>query len=186
MKYDLDYEIKKYYKTLSTREFYDRFSDLELIQGYCKECPRYNTNYSCSPLDIDIEEFIVSYDYVDIEVTQLFFKKEDYERFYTKEEFDYVFKNTFLKERDIVVEKIKEREKSLEHANALTGPCNYCCKRCREEYDECQHPEIRRFSLASLGIYSGKLLKDLFDIDLIPLEKALPKYLTNLTAILYS
>ncbi len=186
MKYDVDYKIKKHYKTLPTSEFYDRFSDYELIQGFCKECPRYNTNYSCSPLDIDIKEFILSYDYVDIEITQLFYKKEDYERFYTKEEFDYIFKNTFLKERDIMTEKFKEKEKTHKKAHSLTGPCNDCCKKCRLEYSECQHPEIRRFSLASLGIYTTKMLKDLFDIDLIPLDKALPEYLTNVSAILYS
>jgi len=181
----VDYELKRHTKTMTTRKFYERFSNFDLIQGYCRECPRYGTNYSCSPLDLDIEEFFNSYDYIDIIVSQLFFKPEDYERKYTKEVFDQVINDTLVKERKKVVKEVLEREKTYAKAQALTGPCNHCVKNCREVYDECIHPEIRRYSLASLGIHTSKVLKDLFDIDLIKIEKELPKYLNNVTTILY-
>lgn len=183
---EIEYEVKRYTKTLTTSDFYNRFSNFNTVQGYCKECPRYDTNYSCSPLDIDIEEYITSYDFIDITVTQLFFKTEDYEKQYTKEELNEVLNDTYYKERQKTVDNIIELENNLKHAESITGPCNYCTSNCKEKYDKCIHPEIRRFSLASLGMDSKKILKDLFDIELLLIEGELPKYLNNVSSILYS
>ena len=83
---NIEYEVKRQRKTLTTKEFYDRFSNFEVVQGYCRGCSRYNTNYSCSPLDIDIQNYIESYDYIDIVITQLFFNKEDYQAIYSPDE----------------------------------------------------------------------------------------------------
>ena len=183
---DIDYEVKRMTKTLETSEFYDRFSNFDLVQGYCKQCPRYDTNYSCSPLDINIREYILDYDFIDITVTQLFFKIEDYEKDYTKEELNEVLNSSYYQERKKTVDEIVEREKTFNHAESITGPCNHCVADCKNKYDEFIHPEIRRFSLASLGMDSKKILKDLFDIELLLIEGQLPKYLNNLSSLLYS
>ena len=82
---DIDYKVIQHKKTLTTKEFFDRFYNFDLVQGYCKECPRYDTNYSCSPVNIDIKDFVLGYDYVDVYVTQLFFNAEDYEKNYSAE-----------------------------------------------------------------------------------------------------
>ncbi len=184
--YDIDYKVKRQKKTLPTNELFDRFANFDRVHGFCRECPRYNTNFSCSPVDIDIKEYVLDYDYADIIVTQLFFKKEDYERPYTEDEFKQILRNTFYKERNITIDKIKEREENIEHANRVTGSCNICCENCREVYDECQHPDLIRYSVSSLGFDSTKILKDLFDIDLILIDKGLPKYLNNVSFLLYS
>lgn len=183
---DIDYEVKRMTKTLDTSEFYEKFSNFDLVQGYCKQCPRYDTNYSCSPLDINIKEYILDYDFIDITVTQLFFKIEDYEKDYTKEELNEVLNNSYYQERKKTVDEIIEKEKTLSHAESITGPCNHCVADCKNKYDECIHPEIRRFSLASLGMDSKKILKDLFDIELLRIEGQLPKYLNNISSLLYS
>lgn len=183
---NIKYDVKRQKKTLPTSEFYNRFSNFDLVQGYCKECSRYDTNYSCSPVDINIREFIESYDYIDIIITQLFFDKKDYNAQYSKDELNEIINNTFFVEKQKTVDKILEEEKSYNHAQSLTGPCNYCRPDCKKEYDECIHPEIRRFSLASLGIDSSKILKDLFEIDLILIEGKLPKYLNNVSSLLYT
>lgn len=183
---NIEYEVKRQRKTLTTKEFYERFSNFDVVQGYCKECPRYDTNYSCSPLDINIKEYIEDYDYIDIIVTQLFFNKKDYEAEYTKDELNDVLNNTFFIEKQKTVDTILSEEKKYKKAQSITGPCNYCTPKCKEKYDKCIHPEIRRFSLASLGIDSSKILKDLFNIDLILIEGKLPKYLNNVSSILYS
>ena len=183
---DIDYEVKRMTKTLSTSEFYERFSNFDLVQGYCKQCPRYDTNYSCSPVDIDIKGYILGYDYIDITVTQLFFRIEDYEKDYTKEELNEVLNNSYYMERKKTVDEILKKEKEYRHAESITGPCNHCAADCKKRYDECIHPEIRRFSLASLGMDSKKILKDLFDIELLLIEGQLPKYLNNISSLLYS
>lgn len=183
---EIDYELKKHKKTLTTNEFYDTFFDFELVQGFCMECPRYDTNYSCSPLEINIKEFVSSYDYIDIYVTQLFFNEEDYEREYTKESFNDFLNDSYYKERDKIQEKVKNMEQDYPKAFSLTGPCNHCASNCKELYDECIHPEIRRYSLASLGFDSRKILKDLFNIELLLIEGKLPRYMNNITSILYS
>ena len=41
---NIEYEVKRQRKTLTTKEFYDRFSNFEVVQGYCRGCSRYNTN----------------------------------------------------------------------------------------------------------------------------------------------
>ncbi|MCD7781693.1 MAG: DUF2284 domain-containing protein [Methanosphaera sp.] len=183
---EIDYDVERVRKTLSTQEFYDRFSNYDEVQGHCKDCPRYDTNYSCSPIEDDPREYILNYDYVDIIKTQIFFKKEDYTRDYSKEEFDSIIDNTFHREREITVAQIKEEEASMTHAMSIIGPCNVCASDCKKQYDKCLHPEIRRYSLASLGIDSQKILKEVFGIELILLSKHLPKYMNNLTTLLYS
>lgn len=181
-----DYEVKRFKKTLRTDEFYDRFFNFDLVQGYCKECPRYDTNYSCSPVDINIKEFIHEYEFIDIYVTQLLFNVEDYEREYTKESFNDFLNESYYKERDMIQQKVKDMESDYSKAISLTGPCNHCASNCKKLYDECIHPEIRRFSLASLGLDSRKILKDLFDIELLLIEGKLPRYMNNVTSILYT
>lgn len=183
---DIKYNVERFYKTLTTDEFYERFSNFEVVQGYCKECPRYDTNYSCSPLDIDIKEFITSYDYIDIIVTQVQYDEIVYNADYSKDELNDVINKTFFKERKKVVDKLLDSEKKYTKAESLTGPCNHCTPKCKEVYSECKHPEIRRYSLASLGIDSKKILKDLFDIDLILINGKLPKYMNNISSILYT
>lgn len=185
-KMDIDYKVTRHKKTLPTKEFYDRFSNFDLVQGYCKNCPRYDTNYSCSPLDIDIKKYILNYDYIDIIVTQLFFKPEDYEKDYSSDELKDFLANSFFIEKQKVVDYLLEQEKNYTKAESITGPCNYCREDCKKEYSECIHPEIRRYSLASLGIDSKKILKDLFDIDLLLINGVLPKYLNNISSILYT
>lgn len=182
----IDYEVKYYKKTITTTQLFDDFFNFDLVQGYCKECPRYNTNYSCSPLDIDVKEFIHSFDYIDIIVTQLRFKPEDYEKEYSSDELKELLFDTFYKEKEKTCERVLASEKNYPKAESITGPCNDCVENCREVYDECQHPEIRRYSLASLGLDSKKILKDLFDIELLLINGKLPKYLNNISSILYS
>ena len=183
---NIEYEVKRQRKTLTTKEFYDRFSNFEVVQGYCRGCSRYNTNYSCSPLDIDIQNYIESYDYIDIVITQLFFNKEDYQAIYSPDELNDILNNTFFIEKKKTVDILLDEEKKYVKSECITGPCNYCRSYCKKEYDECIHPEIRRYSLASLGIDSAKILKDLFNIDLILIEGKLPKYLNNVSSILHS
>ena len=78
-----------------------------------------------------------------------------------------------------------ESEKDYSKAESLTGPCNHCAENCKELFSKCKHPEIRRYSLASIGMDSRKILKDLFDIELLLINGVLPKYLNNVTSILY-
>lgn len=182
---DIDYEVKKYKKTLSTSEFYERFFNFDYVQNFCKECPRYDTNYSCSPVDMDIKKFVLEYDYIDIHVTQLLFNPEDYEKDYSEDELKDFLYNTFFKEKNKVATEIFESEKNYTKAQSLTGPCNHCAENCKELYSSCKHPEIRRYSLASIGMDSKKILKDLFNIDLLLINGVLPKYLNNISSILY-
>ena len=182
----IDYELKRHKKTLTTEEFYEKFANFDLVQGYCKDCTRYDTNFSCSPLDINVKEYILSYEYIDIIVTQLFFNPEDYEKDYSSDELKDVLADTFFVEKQKIVDLLLKREKEYSHAESITGPCNYCQEDCKKEYNECIHPEIRRYSLASLGIDSKKILKELFDIDLLLINGVLPKYLNNISSILYT
>ncbi len=182
---DIEYEVKRYKKTLTTTEFYERFFNFDYVQNFCKECPRYDTNYSCSPVDINIKDFVLGYDFIDIHVTQLFFNSEDYEKDYSEEELRDVLYDSFFKEKKKIATKIFESEKEYSKAQSLTGPCNHCAENCKELYSSCKHPEIRRYSLASIGMDSKKILKELFDIDLLLINGVLPKYLNNITSILY-
>lgn len=182
----IDYEVKHFQKTITTKQLYENFFNFDLVQGYCKECPRYNTNFSCSPLDIDVKEYILGYDFIDIFVTQLLFNPEDYEKEYDADELKELLFDTFYKEKQKVAKRVLDSEKNYVKSSSLTGPCNECAENCREIYSQCQHPEIRRYSLASIGVDSRKILKDLFDIELLLINGKLPKYLNNISSILYS
>ena len=96
-----------------------------------------------------------------------------------------LLKETFLIEKLKVSKEVLDKEKEYPKAHALTGPCTICDVKCRQEYDKCIHPDKMRYSLASLGMDSSKILKELFDIELLLIEGKLPRYLNNVSSILY-
>lgn len=190
------YKLSTLRKTLSTDEFYKKYNNYEKTQIFCRECFNYNQNYSCSPVDINIKDYITSFDNVDIIITHLDFDPSVYNRQYTQDELNQVINETFMQEKKNIKSILADEEKNYIKAESITGPCTYCKKSCpdefdekvdcRNKYDKCIHPEIRRYSMSSLGFDSELILKDLFDIDLILIEPGkLPKYMNNVSAILY-
>ena len=91
--------------------------------------------------------------------------------------------NTFFKEKQKIVNKVLESEKDYSKAESLTGPCNHCAENCKELFSKCKHPEIRRYSLASIGMDSRKILKDLFDIKEHEYTKDELKELINISIL---
>ncbi len=182
----IEYELKEQIKTLTTEDFYNRFNNFEFTQSFCRKCFNYNQNFSCSPLEINIKDYILDFEYVDVIVTQLFFKKDDYTKEYSKEELDDIIKQTFIEEKKKVKNKLLTMENEYSKAESITGPCDYCKIKCKNKYDKCIYPDKKRYSLSSLGIDSEKILKDLFSIKLILIEGKLPKYMNNVSAILYN
>ncbi|MCI5867278.1 MAG: DUF2284 domain-containing protein [Methanosphaera sp.] len=184
---DIDFKLTMYEKTMKTDQFYEQFNNYDEVQSHCRNCFNYEKNFTCSPVDIDIKKYITSYEYVDIIVSKLDFKPEVYEKTYSRDELNSIINNTFMKQKDKIKEQLRSDEANHTRAVSITGPCDYCGIHCREKYDICPHPEKLRYSLASLGIESSKILKDLFDIDLILIEKGkLPRYMNNVSAILYT
>lgn len=190
------YTLTTLRKTLSTDEFYNKYNNYEKTQGFCRECFNYNQNYSCSPLDINIQEYITSFDNVDIIITKLDFTEDVYNKKYSQDELNSIINDTFMKEKNNIKQKLLDEEKNYIRSESITGPCTYCKEdfkeefktqvNCKDKFDKCLHPEHRRYSLSALGFDSEVILEDLFDINLILIKPGiLPRYMNNISAILY-
>lgn len=173
-------------KTLTTSEFYDKYNDLEKTQSKCRECFNYNNNFSCSPLDINIKKYILSFDYVDLVDVKLDYEPEDYEKTYTSEDLNMIINRSFMLEKIKTAKDLRAEESEYVRSESITGPCNECKINCKKEYDTCQYPQKMRYSLSSLGFDAELILKDVFDVELILIKPGkLPRYMNNVAAILY-
>ena len=58
----MDYSVEYRKNKMPMELFQQRYQDKEKYMAYCRECPRYDTVWSCPPLDIDAEAYQKSSD----------------------------------------------------------------------------------------------------------------------------
>ena len=54
----MDYSVEYRKNKMPMGSFRQRYQDKEKYMAYCRECPRYDTVWSCPPLDIDAEKIL--------------------------------------------------------------------------------------------------------------------------------
>ena len=51
------YDIQKYQRDISVKEYLREYVNVAEFIEYCKECPNYNAVWSCPPYDFEPEDF---------------------------------------------------------------------------------------------------------------------------------
>ena len=171
-----EYTVKRLVKTITTHELLKKYVNYEQTEEYCKACPKYETNYSCPPFQFNTNEYLKNYDYIELTVTQITFSGKLRQKSYTPTDMEELLDKTFFYEEKKTQKELFNREKEYISAESLIGPCNNCGLNCKNNFNTCQHPNLRRYSTESMGMKIDKILTDLFNIKMEFLEERIPEY----------
>ncbi|WP_143555478.1 DUF2284 domain-containing protein [Selenomonas ruminantium] len=63
---DMDYSVEYRKNSIGMELFRQKYHDREKYLAYCRECPKYNTVWSCPPLQIDADAYLSKYAWVNV------------------------------------------------------------------------------------------------------------------------
>lgn len=135
-----------------TKELLAFYKPVEIF-GNCKNCFRFDKNWSCPPRSFDIERFITIFRFSYIIAVD--FSLEGYEDRETSIAAYYGFRR-----------RLNKQLLSNENNNYTTLFAGHCdlCDACSKEYNvECVHPESIRYSYESLGFKVSDIMEYYFD-----------------------
>lgn len=187
-------EIEKLYnptritKTITTREYKQKYVDKEATMKACMECPNYSKNWACPEFKTNTYKYWDDYENIKLVLTKINFTKEALNNTYNMEELTSIVDNTLFAERMKLIDILEKEEKQYNGRYLSAGYCSYCKECSRKTGQKCRHPEKCRCSIESIGGLVGKTLEEVFNEQLkwIDTEKGkLPENLSLLMGLLY-
>lgn len=139
-------------KKITTSELMQFYKPDEIF-GNCKNCPRYNKNWSCPPRAFNIEEFVTIFSYT--YVISIRFTLSEYSK---KEEAIAAYYQYRKKTNYNLLERENENYTTL-----FAGHCERCAECTKVHEQECPHPEEIRYSYESLGFKVSDIVNFCFD-----------------------
>jgi predicted metal-binding protein len=125
------------------------------VLGYCKSCPNYNRNYSCPDHAFSTEHYLNRFEYALIVKHSLMLPQ------------GLLQADFFLSSRRRIDPLLMKLENHFQAEALLPGCCHNCHTDCSKlTFEDCCHPELRRYSLESLGIDINKMLQAFFAVPL--------------------
>ena len=140
--------------------FRQKYQNREKFMAYCRECPRYDSLWSCPPLSFDVDEFLKPYTWVNILCAKINLDKETIRRASTVEK----IKDNGWEIVSAVKLGTDERLRNLEtqipgSLSLSSGGCNLC-ERCTRKSDmPCRQPDKMRYSLDAFGFDLTAIIK---------------------------
>lgn len=157
----------------------------ETFCDYCKSCPNYDKVWSCPPGVPGAKDFLGNYPEVITIAVKVIYNKEDRVGSITAEMLEKLRQNTYGKVKKILYETLLYIEKENPGTLLLgAGRCEQCENCSRILGLPCRKPEKMRYSLTAFGFDFKKLVKELFDQELLWSQADLPEYNLAVTAML--
>lgn len=182
------YKAELFTRTISTREYREKYVDREATMKACMECPNYSKNWACPEFKEDVYRYWTKYDNIKLFLTKINFTQKALNNTYNLDELTYIVDNSLFAERMKLIETLEEYEKECNGRYLSAGYCSFCEKCARMEGEECRYPQKCRNSIESLGGLVADTLSGVFDEQLkwIDIEEGkLPINLSLLMALLY-
>ncbi|MCI7472596.1 MAG: DUF2284 domain-containing protein [Clostridiales bacterium] len=151
--------------------------DVPKFLAYCKDCPNYNTRWSCPPFDFDPLEIWSRYDTLRLIACVLSFAPGQ----------DAQSAVQALKEvKKDLVEELLALEQSVPGSFALSaGTCEYCERCGKADGMPCRAPERLRYSIEALGGDVGKTMEKYLQKPIRWIRNGtVPEYLTLVGGLL--
>lgn len=174
------YKIETKINKIIMNDLMRNYMDKKTIEGYCKECSKYGSVWSCPPYDFSTENYLNQFKNVHVIGTKVIFDEEALEKTYTKEEINNISYDTVISVRKKVFDKLIKLEEIYPEGKIInSGNCTICNICTRTSNIKCIHEQDLRYSLESLGFDVGKVTKEILNIELKwPTHTRLPEYLT--------
>ena len=139
--------------------------------------------------DFDVIEYWKEYSTLELVAIKIIFDETVAGEQLTKEEQEYITKNSIWEVKEQLAAELYEREKALSGSISLSaGSCTLCKEGCtRLEDKPCRFPDKMRYSIESLGGNVGTTLSDLMEIELEWIQEGrMPSYFVLVSGLLRS
>ncbi len=195
--------IKKYinyrFKELTIEELI-KFHNPKLIKGYCKQCKKYGTVWSCPEFNFNELELLKSYNYVYLIHSKIYIRdlcKSTIDEYYNnllniipevkdyKDDMGKNFNTLYFSGRLYLDNMLLRIEESYKHSLAIvSGRCLYCDPCEKTKGKKCINPEKLRYSLEALSIDVSSLLKYSLNEEIQWSNDEASNYITCVSALL--
>ena len=181
----MDYSVEYRKNNMPLPDFRQKYQDREKYMAYCRECPRYNTVWSCPPLTFDVDAYLEHFTWVNVLCAKIILNSSVIAEAYTSEKIKIVGWEILLAVKLGMEEKLRRLEKHIPGSVPLSsGGCNLCKVCNRKDGQPCRQPDKMRYSLDAFGFDLTAITKDMFDIDILWCKERLPDYFTLIHGIL--
>ena len=166
-------------------EFIKKYQNQEKFMAFCKECHNYNTLWSCPPLQIDVNQFLQAFHYINIIGVKVVYDAETIKLANTAEKVKEITTHSLREVKNKISVTLLDFEREIPDSISLASGGCYLCERCKRcDNLPCQHPEKMRHSLDSFGFDLTAITSDLLRIELKWSQGSLPEYYTLIHALL--
>ena len=181
----MDYRVEYSRNSLSMSEFRARYQNRERYIAYCKECPRYNTVWSCPLLIFDADAYLEEYAWVSVVGGKVILDKQVIEKANTAEKIKTVGWEILSGVKLELESRMRTFEKQLPGSRSLSsGGCNLCKDCSRRAGKPCRKPDKMRYSLDAFGFDLSAITNDLLGIEIQWCKDRLPDYFTLVHGIM--
>ena len=181
----MDYSVEYRKSSMLLSGFQQKYQDREKYMAYCRECPRYDTVWSCPPLAFDVDAYLEHFTWVNVLCAKIILSSHVITEADTPEKIKSVGWEILLSVKLDMEEKLRRLEKSIPGSVSLSsGGCNLCKECSRKEGKPCRMPEKMRYSLDAFGFDLSAITKDMLGIDILWCKDRLPEYFTLIHGLL--
>ena len=181
----MDYFVEYRKSSMPLPDFQQKYQDREKYIAYCRECPRHDTVWSCSPLSFDVDAYLEKFSWIGVLCAKINLTERVIVEADTPEKIKTVGWKILLSVKLGMEEKLRRLEKQISGSVSLSsGGCNLCNVCSRKDGLPCRQPDKMRYSLDAFGFDLTAITKDMFDIDILWCKERLPEYFTLIHGIL--
>lgn len=163
------------------------YYDQERFLAMCRECPRYETVWSCPPYAFKPEELLADFNRIKIYGRKIIFAPAVLKTHAKKEAAMELAKTALAREKRQADFAVLEQEKARPESLALYGGGCRLCRNCSRIWQRpCRHADLMRPSLESLGYDVGAISENVLGTPLLWFTDRLPAYMMLVTALLYT
>lgn len=181
------YSTEVIVKSIKTREYKEKFVNLDTTMAACKQCPNYSKNWACPEFDTDVLRYWDEYENIELILTKIIFTQEALDATYELEDLRTIVDNSLFNERNRLITRLEEEEKQKNGKCLSAGYCGYCERCARMDNFACRYPDKCHNSIESIGGLVADTLGEVFGEELkwINEEGRLPENLSLLMAVMY-
>ncbi|UYI80177.1 MAG: DUF2284 domain-containing protein [Fusobacterium varium] len=173
-------------KKIPMEELKKNYCDRDKFEKFCKECRNYGSTWSCPPYDFSVEEYLEEYKYMYLAGIKIIFDEETLKEINTKDKINNYTTETLKYMKDKIMKELLRIEKIYTGSKSLSaGGCKLCDDCSRKNNIQCQHPDMMRYSLESMGFDVGGISSKLLNYELKwATETSLPEYFSLVTGLM--
>ena len=165
--------------------FRQKYQDRDKFMAFCRECPRYDSLWSCPPLSFDVDTFLEPYTWINVLCAKICLDAETIRTADTAEKIKTIGWDIVSVVKLDTDERLRKLEAQVPESLSLSsGGCNLCKSCTRKSGSPCRQPDKMRYSLDAFGFDLTAITKDVFHIDILWCRDSLPEYFTLIHGLL--